>query len=190
MFANSTAVVTANFENALVYAKGDIIFLSDQDDVWLPDKVEVIRRYLADCDLVVSDAYVTDADLNIIHDTRFYDGCGQTRNIWKAFISTHPYQGSCMAFRRNVLLKALPFPQGVRSHDTWLGFIGAFYFKVRLIPEKLIYYRRHESTVSATGEKSPYSLSVRIKSRLRYFRLLITRMNYRNIFIKNKIVEN
>lgn len=181
VFPNSTAIVTANFENAINQAKGDILFLSDQDDVWLPNKVEVMRKYLTDYDLVISDAYVTDADLNIIHDTRFHDDCGQTKNIWKAFISTHPYQGSCMAFRRNVLSKALPFPREVRSHDTWLGFVGAFYFKTRVIPEKLIYYRRHENVVSTTGEKSPYPLFTRIQSRLRYFRLLIARMNHKGV---------
>lgn len=57
---------TQNFENALKYAKGDYIFLCDQDDVWLPDKVESMLQYLLQYDLVVSDCKVVDAELNVI----------------------------------------------------------------------------------------------------------------------------
>ena len=51
---------THNFQNALRQAKGDIIFLSDQDDKWTADKVSVMKKQLQDYDLVVSDCYVTD----------------------------------------------------------------------------------------------------------------------------------
>ena len=54
---------TANFENALRYAQGDYIFICDQDDVWLPKKVETIVHYLRDegYSVVAHDAIVTDA---------------------------------------------------------------------------------------------------------------------------------
>lgn len=37
--------------------------------------------YLKECDLVVSDAYATDGNLNVVYDTRFFPGCGQTKNL-------------------------------------------------------------------------------------------------------------
>jgi glycosyltransferase involved in cell wall biosynthesis len=59
--------IQSNVENALNKAKGDIIFLSDQDDFWLPDKVSIIIKALQKNDLIVSDCYITDKDLKIVH---------------------------------------------------------------------------------------------------------------------------
>ncbi len=140
---------TLNFENALAHAKGDVIFLSDQDDVWKDDKVSVCVNYLKENDYVVSDAYVTDADLNIISDTRFTKEEKIHFNKYLAVVLSTPYQGSCAAFRRSVLDKAMPFPKGIQSHDRWIGNVAAFYFKYRIIPERLIYYRRHEGVTSS-----------------------------------------
>ena len=47
---------TRNFERALTYAKGDVIFLCDQDDIWLPNKVEMCMKELTNSDLVVTNA--------------------------------------------------------------------------------------------------------------------------------------
>ncbi|MDR0620012.1 MAG: glycosyltransferase, partial [Bacteroidales bacterium] len=60
--------IIGNFENALIHAKGDYIFLADQDDVWTSDKVNVVLAALATTDLVVSDCTVVDGDLKcVIH---------------------------------------------------------------------------------------------------------------------------
>lgn len=144
---------TLNFENALKHSKGDYIILSDQDDVWLGNKVEVVKRYLKDYPYIVSDCYVTDSELNIISETRFTKEEGCHINKYVALVLSTPYQGSCAAFRREVLEKALPFPKGLQSHDRWIGDVAAFFFSVKIIPDKLIYYRRHEGTTSnAFGE--------------------------------------
>ena len=63
--------VIHNVENALGKAKGDYIFLSDQDDVWLPTKVACSLKGLQEAPLVVSDCYVTDENLQIVHDSFF-----------------------------------------------------------------------------------------------------------------------
>lgn len=141
---------TLNFENALHNAKGDFIFLSDQDDIWVDNKVAVSMKYLEKYDYIVSDAYVTNADLTIISDTRFTKEEKIHFNKYLAVVLSTPYQGSCAAFKKCVLEKAMPFPKYLQSHDRWLGNVAAFYFKYKIIPEKLIYYRRHESTTSNT----------------------------------------
>ena len=51
-----------NFENALKHAKNEIIFLSDQDDLWEENKVTTMLKHLQNCDLVMSDASIIDAD--------------------------------------------------------------------------------------------------------------------------------
>ena len=165
--------VTGNFENALHHAMGDYIFLSDQDDVWLPNKVDVMMKWLQQYPYVVSDCYVTDTQLNIVSNTRYTRQSNITKNKYLAFLKSTPYQGSCAAFRCEVLNKALPFPKGIQSHDRWIGFVAAFYFSVGFCPESLMYYRRHSETAStATEGCSSNSLLSRIRNRLGYAKAL------------------
>lgn len=152
-----------NIENALNHSEGDIIFLADQDDVWLPNKVKICSEALKNNDLVVSDCYVTDSDLKIIHES-FYKLTNYQTNKWKALLR-NPYLGCCMAFNRSVLQKSIPFPGNIPMHDIWIGNVAAFNFKVRFIPEKLIYYRRHGLNSSTASEPTKASLFQQIKFR-------------------------
>lgn len=144
----SAEKATLNFQNALVHCKGEYIFLADQDDVWAENKVRVMMGYLEQYPYIVSDCYVTDADLKVVSDTRFVKEEKIHYNKYAALLLSTPYQGSCAAFRRAVLEKSLPFPKGLQSHDRWIGDVAAFFFSVKIIPERLIYYRRHEGTAS------------------------------------------
>lgn len=170
---------TLNFENALAHAKGNYIFLSDQDDVWTDNKVSTCMKYLQEYDYVVSDAYVTDSELNVVSDTRFTKEEKVHFNKYLAVVLSTPYQGSCAAFNRRVLDKALPFPKGIQSHDRWIGNVAAFYFRYRIIPEKLIYYRRHEGvTSSALGSnKRSAGLLKTIGYKLGYIKGLLSIIN-------------
>lgn len=167
-------LITSNFENALKHAVGDYIYLSDQDDVWCPDKVETIQKYLKDYDYVVSDCYVTDKNLKVMSPTRF-DG-SVTKNKYKALISPTPWQGSCAAFNRNVLDRALPFPKNLQSHDRWIGYIGSLFYKSLIIEKPLIYYRRHDDNTSSGGiTKSNASIMYKVGTRLYYIFNLLKR---------------
>ena len=154
-----------NFENALKYSKGDIIFLSDQDDVWVKNKVEIILNQLKKYDLIVSDAFITDEKLNITNESLFSE-VNSNRGILKNIIK-NTYYGCCMAFKREVLKKALPFPKTREiGHDLWLGIIADRYFKVKFLKEKLIYFRRHENTLT-TIKKSKRRLIVKLLGRVK-----------------------
>lgn len=162
---NSFQNLILNFESTLKTAKGDYIFLSDQDDVWLPNKVEECMKDLLTYDVVISDCKVVDKDLNIIHDSFF-----KINKSKKGIISNlikNSYLGCCFSFRKEVLIKALPFPDKIPMHDIWLGFVSELFFKVKFNKTPLILYRRHGSNESATAEKSPYKLFQKFK--FRYF---------------------
>ena len=132
-----------NFHNALQAAKGNIIFLSDQDDVWLQGKVEKCVKALEDVDLVIHDSRVVDNDMNVVQPSffRFYgSGPGLLKNSLN-----NTYFGSCMAFRRSVLEAALPFPKSNEiGHDIWLGLVAEMTGKVQFLDEPLLLYRRHD----------------------------------------------
>ena len=155
---------TLNFECAMKEAKGDYIFLADQDDVWKSNKVEVCMKWLQKYDCVVSDAEVTDSNLNTLYPSLY--AIMQVRQgriyntIWK-----NGYTGCCMAFRRNVLNASLPFPKNIPMHDIWIGNVAAYKYNMKFIPDKLIYFRRHNETISCNGKGSKYSIWQQMKFR-------------------------
>ena len=141
--------VVKNFEHAVRHAKGDIIFLADQDDVWTIDKVEKVMECFQnpECILVLHDADLIDENGRQIEES-FYairgSRPGIMKNIWK-----NSYIGCCMAFRRELLEYALPFPKSkILLHDMWLGLVAEQHGKVEFIEDKLLHYRRHGSNVS------------------------------------------
>jgi len=154
VYKNPKKGIISNFENAISHATGDIIILCDQDDVWCPDKVTTVRKYFIDTDakLIVSDAYVTDESLNI-KDPSFFElmssGPGFTKNFVK-----NTFIGCCMAFRNEMKDIILPFPDKIPMHDSWIGLLTELNGKVLFIPEKLIYYRRHEVNASVLKRES------------------------------------
>ena len=147
---------TFNFEYALKAAKGDYIFLADQDDVWKPNTVEVCMKWLQKYYCVVSDAEVTDSSLNTLFPSLYrLLGVRQGKlynTLWK-----NGYTGCCMAFRRNVLEVSLPFPKNIPMHDIWIGNVAAYKYNVKFISDKLIFFRRHKDTISCNGKGSKFS---------------------------------
>lgn len=143
--------VIPNFENAISKCTGDIVFLSDQDDVWNINKIPDVVRVFDDKDvsLVLHDAQYVDSDLNPIDKSLFsYRGkkTGVISNIIK-----NRYQGCCMAFRGDLKEIILPFPSNIPMHDQWIGIMAAKFGKVKIVDEKYIFYRIHGSNASPTG---------------------------------------
>lgn len=161
-----------NFENAIKAATGDYIFLSDQDDIWLPDKVSVMSKYLNDFDVVVSDCLVVDSDGSIIYES-FQDFIKAGKGFIRNFIK-NGYLGCCIAFRKKMVKYYLPFPKNIAMHDIWIGLITELVADVIFIPDKLILYRRHEGTLTSHGLKSSYSYIYRIWYRM-VFAILVFR---------------
>lgn len=153
-----------NLEKALNAARGEYILLADQDDVWLPGKVDLVLASLQSSALVVHDCMVTDEKLNV-QVPSFFAQHGSGAGFVKNFIR-NSYLGCCMGFRRELLHKALPFPHPLGMHDIWLGMVAAMWFKTVFIPDKLVLYRRHGKNASTTSDKSKFSLLQQLQLRL------------------------
>ncbi len=156
---------TWNFEKTLQCTKGDFIFLSDQDDEWLPDKVKICMSYLKKYDCIVSDNIVVDSEGYVICDS-FYGLNGMHPGKWYNLLVRNNYIGCCMAFRRTLLDTILPFPKNIPMHDIWIGNVAAFNYKLCFIPEKTIRFYRHKKTSSTTGYKSSLSYVEQAKIRM------------------------
>lgn len=151
---------TKNFEKAISLCKGDIIALSDQDDVWYADKLMCIERVFldsAEVGLVFTDADVVDDKLNAIgyslwqainfnkrKQKKVLDGKALELLIKGNFVT-----GATMAFRSKYKDIILPIPDDlllrVWVHDGWISFLIAAVGSITLIPKSLIKYRQHSN---------------------------------------------
>ena len=142
--------VLKTFERAINHATGDIIFLSDQDDVWLPSKVqkiiEIFQQY-PDITLVLSDAQIIDSESQITANS-FFKIRGKFVANPLSNIIKNKYHGCTLAFRREIVEMFLPFPADTPMHDMWIGIVNAIYGKVFYIDEPLIQHRRHDNNTS------------------------------------------
>lgn len=152
-----------------------MIFLADQDDVWLPNHIKCMAKALETYDWALSDCKIVDEHLNVVGESIFKirgTKLNIPSNLWSAC-----YQGCCMAFRREVLEKALPFPRTKVGHDLWLGLIANKYFKTTLIREPLLLYRRHGGAISPTGmHKKAFTLLGKIHYRMYIVGHLVKKM--------------
>ncbi len=166
IFNNQKHGVNNNFENALKHATGDYIYLSDQDDVWLENKINIMNQELESHDFVVSDCMVVDTDLKELSHSRNKD-CNVKSGFINIMIRSR-YLGCCMALKKEVLQACLPFPVKYKllEHDIWIASVAELYYNCISLDEPLILYRRHGSNVSSGGFDKGYSMANKIIRRI------------------------
>ncbi len=167
--------VIANFENAIANCSGDFIFLADQDDVWMPDKVDKVMQVFSERSvyLVVHDARVMDTGLSRVLMESFFAYRNSKAGVFNNLLKNR-YMGCCMAFRSELAEKFLPIPRDIPMHDQWIGLISdAFYGKSVFLHETLLYYRRHAEAVSDFGHNP---VRVMICNRILIYRYLKKRI--------------
>ena len=162
---------THNFENALMHARGDIIFLADQDDVWLPGKVSRMLQALENADMAMHDCIIVDTELKQLAPS-YFDVVKVTTSYWRNAIRC-TMLGCCMAMRRSVLEEALPFPKTEVGHDLWLGMVADKKFRFTLVREPLLMYRKHGDSMTTAGKKSKYGLWFKLRYRITVLKYLI-----------------
>lgn len=140
--------VIHNFENAIINADGDLIYLSDQDDIWEANKVETVNNCFENrkIKLVVHNALIVDGQGKSSGKDFFEfrnSHTGLVKNLLK-----NSYIGCCMAFRKNLAREFLPFPENIEMHDWWIGLVSELTNGSYFLDEQLIRYRRHDGNVS------------------------------------------
>lgn len=147
--------VQNNFTNAVMNCRGKYIFLSDQDDLWIGDKINRVVEVFEQTgvDLVVHDGYMTDATLEH-NQCRFFERFGTYNNPIRNIIKCN-FWGCCMAFKSHVRQWVCPFP-GVKGvcHDCWLGIIVGFRGKIARTEECFIKHRLHDKNVTINGGRT------------------------------------
>jgi len=143
-----------NFEQAIGLCNGDVIALSDQDDVWRPDKLQLIedRFKKQSTGLVFSDAELVEENLTPLN-RRMWNEVGfdehkkkllRSGRALEVLVTGWTVTGATMAFRAGFKNICLPVPDGIAMiHDGWIALTIAAVADVVALDEPLIQYRQH-----------------------------------------------
>ena len=156
---------TKNFERAIGLCSGEVIALSDQDDVWRPHKLTVLEEaFVADAELgvVLTNAELIDEDGAALPGD-LWSRCRLTRRRQDHLNSSRRFDlmlglpvatGAAMAFRARFRRLVLPIPTGSPTfiHDRWIALAIAAVARIAFIPDKLIAYRLHGQQQLGVGK--------------------------------------
>lgn len=159
-----------NFEWAIKHTTGDLIFLSDQDDVWIPEKVERIcsvKTKHPDAACIIHGAVLIDEFGNtlpgefhkIVKLDKLATDSDHTMHLdresfLERSVSSVLSAGMSMCISRENLVNILPFPKTKGLHDLWIGFSAVFVDKCFYLAEQLVKYRLHnENTCGSSSRK-------------------------------------
>jgi glycosyltransferase involved in cell wall biosynthesis len=145
--------LSANFEQAISLVEADVVFSSDQDDVWLPDKVALLAAVFEEDErvqLVHTDAILVDTNGHDLGMTLFGElGLSRTErhairagDAFRVYCRRNVVTGATAAFRRTLLTVARPFPTTF-VHDAWLALMATSTGRVVMIDTPTIHYRQH-----------------------------------------------
>ncbi len=144
------------FEEAMTQARGDVLLLADQDDVWVPGRVTAMVGALADADVVATNLATLggpdrirgpygQADWHL----RAASSGHRLRNVLGVLIGNMPYYGCAMGVRRSALATVLPFPPLLtESHDLWLALYGNLDGRMRHLELRSVRRRYHADNAS------------------------------------------
>ena len=161
-----------NFAKAIALATGDYIFLSDQDDAWLPNKVATVLQAFTDgATLVCHDAHVVDGQFQRVADSWWeYAHLNPQQGYFGNFY-LNAFSGCMMAFKASLKDDLLPIPKTIEMHDQWLYLVNKVKHKSHtVITEPLMDYTRHGNNVSGTSKRSLIQI---LSGRLHAFTALI-----------------
>ena len=143
-----------NFEKAISLCNHDIIFLCDQDDLWIPEKVKIYLTYFNEnpkIKVIASNGFAIDDHGKLLDVLTIWDIVGLVRKLAEVDffsiinLSLNFVTGATMAIRKDYLTKVLPFPMiDEYHHDEWIAMIASLHGQFAFIDDKTIYYRQHK----------------------------------------------
>lgn len=172
----------AAFSKALELAQpqlddNDLIALADQDDVWLPQKLEFLEKAMEaeqgeKPTLVFGDAQVVDADGKIIAESwRSYSKIEKKISMEQQIAGINNVTGCLSLFRASLLKTILPIPEGVTVHDRWIAMIADRQGGITAIDAPVVQYRIHGN--NAVGGVAAPSMSKTLETQIQWIQTIL-----------------
>lgn len=149
--------IVKNFEELLKISDSNLIMFSDQDDVWVENKLELylskIKNFRNEGFLIHSDAVLFSETKEKILKNTFISGKIKKMGLKNIFFN-YFVQGATILISKEIKKFILPFSEEVYLHDRYTHIISELFFKRIFIKEPLIYYRQHSN--NQIGAKSTF----------------------------------
>lgn len=158
----------------------DFIALADQDDIWLPHKLELLEKEIGEASLIFGDAQVIDGKGKVTHES-----WRQFAHIQEEVLLKHQIAGinnvtgcTCL-FKASLIKSILPIPQAVTVHDRWIAMIAQKTDGVKSTSKAVIQYRIHEN--NAVGGKQESSMESVLKSQQSWVKMILENRTLLNL---------
>jgi len=195
-----------NFEFGLKQSTAEYLMFCDQDDIWLPHKIEISIERLLHAQkpvkpnqpiLVFSDKQIVDEKLNLICESYF-----SLKNINKKWhhrfdqlCQQNVVSGCTMLFNRALINKALPIPEQAYMHDWWIALVAVRCGEVHFIDQALIQYRQHSTNAIGARKRNLASLFIKFNMHFKAFKksqqsIIHQAIAFKNFEQKNKLSAN
>lgn len=162
----------------LSLSKAEYIALSDQDDIWYPEKLETLLKRMLELEAKSTPQLpiLVHSELELIDHNMQFTGKVYTKNE-----SINPYRqslddllitnvvtGCSTLLNRALVTIALPFPEEALMHDWWLALIASRYGKIQFIEKPLLGYRQHSMNLLGSDGKG-FKYILKSMKRLHFF---------------------
>lgn len=148
------------------------VALCDQDDVWLPEKLELSLAKMDELErehgvnmplLVFTDLVLVDESLQVIHPSFWrYRGLKPERcNSFSRLLVINVVTGCASLLNRSLIEKVKPVPGRVQAHDWWVALVAAAWGSAAYVPESCVLYRQHGENIFGAGNAHVFNLPKR-----------------------------
>lgn len=157
-----------NFEKAISLCGGDYIALSDQDDIWTPNHLEVLFKNIGDYSIACGDAeLVNEEGVSWGYKLSEIDRVdvlpqNEIDRAYRLLFFGNPYQGASMLIKREFLEYALPIPD-TNCHDIWFATLACFKGGLKFVDEVITYYRQHDNNATVHDTWTVFKAIRRLK---------------------------
>lgn len=160
-----TGSAAQNFARLLQASQSDYTMFCDQDDIWLPQKVEKTLAAMRKAEgegkdpvLVHSNLKVVDSNLNIISDSFFdFQKLYQDNLTLPKLLVQNYVTGCTVMINRALKQKCGDIPQNCIMHDWWFALVAELFGKIVCINEPTMLYRQHSD--NQVGAKAAYGIA-------------------------------
>ncbi len=148
-----------NFENAIRKCRGEYIALCDQDDIWLPNHIEMLLNAMKPgVQIVCGRSLFVDEnnhELPLKYDylLMYYPPVSAEDVSRHIFLGRSTYQGASMLIRSSFFEKALPIPNDVDYHDSWFAILACFTGGLVYVNKPTMRYRRQTESVTFSDRR-------------------------------------
>lgn len=181
-----------NFEKAISLCTGEYIALCDQDDIWLSNHVQILLDHIGNYTLCGANALLVDGDNRDLNttllDTLGVDYLPKNQEDFKFFLfHSNVFQGAAVLFKKELISRALPFPENVEFHDHWLALVACSMNGINYVNVPILRYRQHGMNVTDNKKFSLFGkITETLTNKQKRIGIKKNRENMKNVLLSYK----